>query len=78
MVIASGEGAEVAQAVEGDGIFRGAEPSRGSIARDSAISDIVGGLGPKQEPITPDDSVSRKRGALGISQYNDEIGEDGP
>ena len=64
MVVARGEGGEVAEAVEGDGVLGGTVAEGSSVTSDLALSNVVRSLGTEEETVTADDSVSGEGGAL--------------
>jgi hypothetical protein len=64
MVVARGEGVEVAETVEGDGILRGRVADGRSVAGDATLGDIVGSLRTGEEAITANDSVRSEGRAL--------------
>ena len=64
VVVARGEGGEVAEAVEGDSVLGGAETSSSGVTGHLALLDIVGRLSTKEEAVTAEDGVSSEGGSL--------------
>jgi hypothetical protein len=64
VVVASGEGIQVAETVKRDRVFGGIVANSGGVATDLALSDIVGSLGTDEEAITAENSVSSDSWAL--------------
>lgn len=67
VVVASGEGREVAETVEGDGVLGGREANGTSVPGDGTRGDIVGRLGTDKEAVTADNGVSSEAGTLDVS-----------
>ena len=64
VVVARGEGVEVVETVNGDGVLRGIIADSSSVAGNVALGDIVSSLGTKKEAITTDDGVCSESGTL--------------
>lgn len=64
MVIARGEGVEVVETVDGDGVLRGIEAERSRVAGDFTLGHVVSSLGTEKETITTEDGVCGERGTL--------------
>ena len=64
MVVAGGKGAEVAETVDGDSVFRCVVANRSGVARDLAIGDVVRGLGTKEEAVAAKYGVCGDGGSL--------------
>lgn len=73
VVVASGEGLEVVQTVEGDGILRGIVAQSSSIAGDVPATDVVGGFGANEETVTAKDSISGEGWALEKDEIRNSI-----
>ena len=84
MVVASSEGAKVAETVDSDSIFRCVVADRSSVARDHAIGDIVSSLGTKEGAVVAKHAVCGNGGFLnesrsashnGRNSYPEHVGE---
>lgn len=64
VVVRSGEGGEVAQTVQGDGVVRGGVAESTGVSGDGTRGDIVGGLGTDKEAVTADNGVGGEGRAL--------------
>lgn len=64
VVVRGGEGGEVAEAVEGDGVLGGGEAEGSGVAGDGTGLDVVRGLGTDKETVVADNGVSGEGGAL--------------
>ena len=64
VVVACSESAQVTETVEGDGVLGGTVAEGSSVTSDLALSNVVRGLGTKQEAVTANDSVGGERRAL--------------
>lgn len=64
VVVAGGEGIQVAKAVKGDSIFRGVVANGSRVTGDLALSDVVRSLGTNEESITTENSVGGERRTL--------------
>ena len=64
VVVARGEGGEVAEAVEGDGVLGGTVAEGSSVTSDLALSNVVRGLGTEEKTVTTENGVSSESGAL--------------
>ena len=64
VVVARGEGAEVAEAVEGHRVLGSAEASGSGVARDLALLNVVRRLSTEEEAIAANDGVSGEGGTL--------------
>ncbi len=64
MVVARGEGAQVAKTVNGDSVLGSTEARRGSVAGDLALRDVVCSLRTEEEAVAAKDGVSSERRAL--------------
>jgi len=58
MVVRGGEETQIAERVESDGIIRSAITKSTGISRDSAVVDVVVGLGTQQESVTSENNVA--------------------
>ena len=57
LVVGGGEGLEVVETVDGNGVLRSVEADGGRVAGDLALGDVVGGLSADEETVTAEDSV---------------------
>ena len=73
VVVASREGLEVVQTVEGDGILRGIVAQSSSIAGDVPATYVVGGFGANEETVTAKDSISGEGWALEKDEIRNSI-----
>ena len=64
VVVARGEGAEVAETMEGDGVLGRAEARSGGVARHLALLDVVRRLRTEEEAIAAEDGVRGESGPL--------------
>ena len=64
VVVRRGEGREVSEAVEGDGVLGRAEADGGGVLGDLALGHVVRGLSTDEEAITADDGVRGEGRAL--------------
>lgn len=64
MVVTCGEGVEVVEAVNGDGVLRSTVTERRGVASNLALGDVVSSLETKKETITTEDGVCGDSGAL--------------
>lgn len=64
MVVACRESAEVAEAVEGNGVLRSAEADGSRVLGDLSLSHIVRSLTTDEETVTAKDGVRRESGTL--------------
>lgn len=64
VVVARGEGLEVAETVEGDSVLGGTVAEGSGVAGDLTLSDVVRGLATEEEAVAADDGVSSEGGAL--------------
>jgi hypothetical protein len=64
VVVASGEGIQVAETVESNRVFGGIVANSGGVAGDLAVSDVVGSLGTNEEAIATENGVSSDTGTL--------------
>jgi hypothetical protein len=64
VVVASAEGGEVSETVEGDGVLWGREADGTSVSGDSTGSDVVRSLGTDKETVTAENSVGGEGRAL--------------
>ena len=67
MVVTSGEGIEVVQAVEGNGVFRSIVASSEGVTGDVTLREVVGRLSTKKETITSHDAVGGESRTLIMS-----------
>lgn len=77
MVVARGEGVEVVETVDGDGVLGGIVADSGGVAGDLALGDVVGSLGTEKEAITTKDGVCSERGTLNTGLADDRESETG-
>lgn len=59
VVVGSGEDTEIVQRMKSDGVVWSTVAERSSVAGDSAIGDVVVGLGTQQEPIASENDIAR-------------------
>ena len=64
MVVARGEGVEVVEAMNSQGILRGIIANSSGVAGNFSLGDVVGSLGTKEEAITTEDGVCSESGTL--------------
>lgn len=64
VVVRGGEGGEVAEAVEGDGVLGSGEAEGSGVAGDGTGLDVVRSLGTDKETVVADNGVSGEGGAL--------------
>jgi hypothetical protein len=64
VVVRGGEGGEVAESVQGDGVLWGRETDGSGVSGNVARGDIVRSLGSDEETVTAEDSVGGEGGAL--------------
>lgn len=64
MVVARGEGVEVVEAMDCDGVLRGIVADSGRVAGNFALSDVVSCLCTEKEAITTEDGVRSEGGTL--------------
>jgi len=64
VVVAGGEGGEVSETVDGDGVLRGGEADGTGVSGDSTGGDVVGSLGTDEETVTTENGVGGEGGAL--------------
>jgi hypothetical protein len=64
VVVARGEGVEVIETVNGQGVLRGIIAESSGVAGNFALGNIVGSLGTKEEAITTEDGVCGEGGTL--------------
>lgn len=64
MVVRGGEGGEVTETVEGDGVLGSGEADGTSVSGDGAGEDIVRSLGTNKETVTADNGVGSEGGSL--------------
>lgn len=68
MVVAGGEGAQVPEAMDGDGVLWGGVTDGAGVAGDLALGDVVGSLGTDQETVTTENGVSGEGRALSCNE----------
>ena len=64
VVVASGEGGQITETVEGDGVLWGGVADGTGVAGDLALGDVVRGLSTDEETVTAENGVSGESGAL--------------
>lgn len=64
VVVAGSKVAQVVGAVDGDSVIRGIVAKGSGIARDLALSDVIGSLSTDEETVAAKDSVSGESGTL--------------
>lgn len=64
VVVAGSESRSIAQAVDGDGVVRGAKADGTRVAGDATLRDIVRSLGTNEESITTKNGVGSECGSL--------------
>lgn len=73
VVVAGGEGVQVVETVEGDGVFRSVVTKGSRVTGDLAFSKVVGSLSSDEEAITTENSVSSKGRTLQSSKLASEF-----
>lgn len=64
VVVGRGEGLEVVETVEGNGVLRGVVPDGGSVAGDVPTGNVICGLGTDKETVATQNGVCSESGAL--------------
>jgi hypothetical protein len=64
VVVRRGEGIEVVETVQGDGVFGGIVPDGGSVAGDVATGDVVRSFGAEKEAVAAQNGVCSESGTL--------------
>lgn len=68
VVVAGGEGAQVPESMDGDGVLWGGVTDGAGVAGDLALGDVVGSLGTDQETVTAENGVSGEGRALSCNE----------
>jgi hypothetical protein len=69
VVVRCGEGGQVSETVEGDGVVGGGVTESTGVSGDGTGGDIVRCLGTNKETISANNSVGSEGGALDVSSY---------
>jgi len=64
VIVRRGEGVEVVETMQGDGVFGGIVPDGGGVAGDVATRDVVGSLGAEKETVAAQNGVCSESGTL--------------